>query len=253
MNTDRLFHRETAHVRGYDVTSQGIASIPAIIQMLHEAAMQHVLRLKMSAVHLAPSNLGWALHQQSLQVLSLPKLGDRLQVLTHPSGLEKLLTYRDFQLFDQDEKLLASASTSWFLMNLQRRRVVRYPDSIKTVIEPSSGFEHLPRPVSPDENPGTPLAEHTFQVLYHDLDFNGHLSNYHYAKWMLDAVPALWWSERRIVTFDIQFLAECLLNDSITITVTQINDDTVSHRMTKEGKTVALGTTKWHNSANHTI
>ena len=245
MNKELLFHRETLHVRGYDVTKNRKASIPAIIQMMHEAAMQHVMRLEVSATHLATHDLGWALHQQSLAVFQQPTLGDRLQVLTHPSGMEKLLTYRDFHLFDDKGKLLAKASTSWFLMNLRRRRIARYPDFIDAIIRPSNKLDHLPRPVAPDPGMETPTVEAGFQVRFHDLDFNGHLSNYHYAKWMLDTLPTSWLENNRLESFDIQFLAECLLDDTVRVEVWPKDADTYVHHMTKDEKSIARGTTRW--------
>ena len=245
MNTDFLLHRETLHVRGYDVTKSLETSVPAIIQMMHEAAMQHVLRLEVSANQLAPHDLGWALHQQSLEVYRLPVLGEQIKILTHPSGIEKLLTYRDFHLFDDKDQLLARASSSWFLMNLRRRRVARYPDFISTLIEPSNELAHLPRPAAPDTSLDEPTRSTKFQVHYHDLDFNGHLSNYHYAKWMLDTVPADRWETAQLRSFDIRFLAECLLDDEVTVALGQKDDNTFLHQITKGGEAIAYGASTW--------
>lgn len=245
MDHNTLLHWEPLHVRGYDVNREHKASVPAVIQMLHEAAMQHVSKLKLSANELAELDLGWVLHQQFLEVSQMPRLGDRLKVLTHPSGTHKLFTFRDFHLFDENDKPLARATTSWFLMNTKRRRIARYPAFISQVIDQSNELDHLPRVPALELSVDTPEEQEEFTVHYHDLDFNGHLSNYYYSKWMLDALPFSWWKNHTLTSFNIQFKEECFINDRLTVEIQQKENLKFAHRMIRDGREMARAVSAW--------
>ncbi len=246
MHKEALLHWESVHVRGYDVDRRQFATIPSLIQMMHEAAMQHVQRLRLSAKELTDHDLGWALYQQWTEVLRLPKLGDRLKVLTHPSGKERLFTFRDFHLYDDQENLLARATSTWFLMNIKKRRIARYPAFVDEVIVPSNDLTHLPRANKVRKELSKVDFRQTFTVRYHDLDFNGHLSNFFYARWMLDTLPFHWLDEHQLQSFNLQFIEECLLGDEIGVEVHQKSPGFFIHRMIKNGKEIAIAESQWH-------
>ena len=69
-----LFHKEWYRVRGYDVDLKKRASIPALIQMMHDAAMEHVLRIGLSAFELEAHDLGWVLVSQAYESCLITQL-----------------------------------------------------------------------------------------------------------------------------------------------------------------------------------
>ena len=244
-NEEQLIHFEQGQIKGYDVDIHQNATIPAMVMMMQEAAMQHVLRIGVSAKELVKENLGWVLHQQYFEFFRQPSLGEKLIIQTNPTGLERIFTYRDFQMEDENEKVVAQASSSWILMDIETRKMAKYPTFISEMLQPSNDFEKLPRPPRMKFKIENPDFEKTFQVGFHDLDFNGHLSNFYYFKWMLDSMPSGFLKNNQLQSLHIRFKEECYLDDEVKVLIEKVNEKTYVNVLLKNDKILAEGKTIW--------
>ena len=240
-----LYLTDKTRVRGYEIDLAQQASLPSMIRMMHESAMQHVLKLKISAKELAPMELGWVLHQQKIDIFRRPSLGENISILTHPSGKEGIMTFRDFHFYDEKEELLAQASTSWVLFHTGRRRIVRFPPFIDEWLVKANDLERLARPAR--KLPALSEADWQIkqQVRYNELDFNAHLSNYYYARWALDSLPQDWLENREIVSLNMKFQEECHLNDEVEVLAQKRDDDRIIHSLRKGERELVRAETVW--------
>lgn len=244
---DDFQHQEEFSVRAYAVNAQKQIQVPVLVQLMHETAMQHVLKLKLSVWDLEPQNLAWVLTRITIKIHQLPKLGDRIRIVTNPSGFEKIRTYRDYRVFNEAGDLLATAVSQWFLMNTQTRRLARVPTEIKELIETviSKIDDFLPR----NNDKPAPFTEvnnqRNYQVGYHDLDFNDHLNNIHYVKWLLDAIPGTYLQQHELQGLDIFYKSECALDELVSSEVNQPGELSWQHRLVKDGQEVTLAESRW--------
>ena len=212
-----------------------------------ETAMRHVLKLKLSVLELEPRGLAWVLMRQRLRIVGYPSLGASMSVLTHPSGFEKLFTYRDFHLMDENGNLLATLSTTWLLLDIKTRRMTGIPSDIREQIAPSNAFDHLPRPVSKLERFERIDHEINFRVGWQHLDFNGHMNNIFYVGWLLEAVPDEILMHHRIKEMDLIYKAESIWKDEISSRVQDMGDGSYLHQMVRlsDGKELMLARSVW--------
>jgi len=243
--SDELVHTESYRVRGYDVDLHKRAGIPAMIQMMHDAAMEHVLKLGLSAIELEPLGLGWVLVRQQLQVFAQPTLGQTVTVQTRPSGRDRAFAYRDFYLSDEVGNLLATASTTWLLMDIHTRKMARYPDFIQEWMERSQGTGFLPRPGTDFPALKNPQIEKIFEVHWHDLDFNRHLTNFYYQKWMLESTPPEIMENYRLQEYRIQFKGESFLGDTLHVLCESLEPGVFAYSVQKNGLETTLGYARW--------
>jgi medium-chain acyl-[acyl-carrier-protein] hydrolase len=243
--SNELAHVETYRVRGYDVDLHKKAGIPAIIQMMHDAAMEHVLKLGLSAVELDPLGLGWVLVRQQLQVYRQPALGATVTVETRPTGRDRAFAYRDFYLYDSEGTVLATATTTWLLMDIHTRRIARYPDFINVWLDKSQTPHFLPRPTGDFPVVKNPLVEKSFQVNWHDLDFNRHLTNFYYQKWMLETTPVEILENYRLEAYSIQFKGEGLLGDTLQVYSEALAPGVFAYSIRKDGQETTSGYARW--------
>ncbi|GAB5553947.1 MAG: thioesterase [Saprospiraceae bacterium] len=240
-------HTEFFSIRAYAVDAKKQVHVPALIQLMHETAMQHVLDLKLSVWDLEPQNLAWVLTRLQVKIHQLPSLGQKIKIVTNPSGFEKIRTFRDYRVFTEDGQLLASAVSLWFLMNTQTRRLARVPAEIRQTIEGciQTINEFLPKPDT--KPPVFPNAQYqrTFRVGYHDLDFNEHLNNIHYVKWLLDTLPASFQKQHQLQQLDLFYKMECVLDDQIQGEVGSSGGNAFHHRLLKETQEVASAQSQW--------
>ncbi len=240
-----LIHWEYSTIRGYDVDPSKTISIPGLIRLMHEAAVQQVLKLKLSALELEPRGLGWVLYRQNLKVFRRPPIGASVKVKTYPSGKEKAFTFRDYQVYDQSDRLIAQASSCWLLMDVEARKIAPYPEDIEMLLAPSNKLEHLPRPKSIRNEITSFDNELTQKVYFHHLDFNRHLNNTFFFTWMLDALDHSFLYSHDLKEWLVQIKGECFLGDQIQCRVISEESGVWLHAFLREGQVVAQGRSFW--------
>jgi medium-chain acyl-[acyl-carrier-protein] hydrolase len=231
-----LQHREFFIVRTYEIDNRKRATIPALVRLMHEAAMQNVIDLKLSVWDLEPQQISWVLMRKELHFQRLPGLGERIQVLTYPAGFERLFTYRDYRVFDEAGEQIAWSSSTWLLMNTENRRMTGLPPGILEYEPqmPDPG-RCLPRPSS-GKLPVMKTPEHQqhYQVNWFDLDFNNHLNNTLYLKWMLEALPDPLLRNGKVRKLTIHYRAESHWKDRVHAQTQQLGENRFLHRLVRE-------------------
>lgn len=73
-------HEEVYIIRTYEIDHRRQMTIPALVRLLQETAMQHVLKLKLSVWDLEPERVAWVLMRLQLEVKRLPILNERITI-----------------------------------------------------------------------------------------------------------------------------------------------------------------------------
>lgn len=241
-----LSYTGTFDIRTYEIDRHKRLMIPALVQLMQEAAMQNVLKLKLSVWDLEPHDLSWVLMRKKMLVHRLPMLGESIKIVTYPAGFEKIFTHRDFKIYDAEDNLIATVATTWLLIDTKQRKMTRIPDFILKYNMPHQPY-WLERPPSKLTKFGELTNSQSFVVNWHDLDFNGHLNNTYYLQWMLEALPSVVLQKHQLMEMNIQYRMECYWKDVVTSEVQQVSDTTFRHRLvrTKDGKELAIGESVW--------
>ncbi|MDX1941183.1 MAG: thioesterase [Saprospiraceae bacterium] len=244
----KLGYEEHFTIRTYEVDNRKKATPITLIRLMQEAAMQNVLKLKLSVWDLEPHGISWVLMRLYLRINRLPNLNEKILIQTYPAGFEKVLTHRDYKVFDANGELLAYSSSTWLLMDTNTRRMTRIPDFImryQQYIPPEN--ECLPRP-----SDRLPKFEHIdrskkYEVNWHDLDFNMHLNNTLYIQWMLEAVEDQVLQYGYLSELDIIFHLEGLWKEIIKSELQKIDNQSFLHRLSRasDDKELATMQTKW--------
>ncbi|MEL6135778.1 MAG: hypothetical protein AAFR59_20665, partial [Bacteroidota bacterium] len=82
----------------------------------------------------------------------------------------------------------------------------------------------------------------TFKVRYHDLDFNDHLNNNVYIRWLLDAIHEDWWRTHRLRGLQMKFLEEGKWGEEIGV---RLDTNAEWFRLEKQGSAMAEGKLLW--------
>lgn len=197
------------NVHTYDIDAQKRMTLPALVRLMHEAAMQNVIRIKVSLWDLEPLHISWVLMRKTIELKRLPYLGEKLRIVTYPAGFERKFTYRDYYILDEREEPIISASSTWVLMDTRSRKLHSIPTFLTDWQEVQPPIDCcLPRPAF--RLPVMQQAEQSryFRIGYHNLDFNRHLSNVLYLEWMLETLPIAVLAERQPTRVDIHFKLE---------------------------------------------
>ena len=148
---------------------------------------------------------------------------------TWHKGLERLFFLRDFVMTDSEGKVRVKATSSWLVLNLDTRRLVRDPNLID---EGKTCTEHvLEKPadkvVFPKDVEAVKVMEHV--VAYSDIDMNGHTNNAMYMQWAMDAVDLEISTNRDVREMTINFNHETKAMDVVSIYKAIVENETGRH------------------------
>jgi len=124
------------------------------------------------------------------------------------------------------DKEIGTASSSWMIIDLARRRPLPIPEFMDKLQNPERGrtlddpFNSLPVIEDADA-----AHSRTFFVRMADLDMNQHVNSVHYVSWALETVPAPIWQTAVIRDVEINYRSECRYGD-VVVSLSQIKNET---------------------------
>ena len=233
-------------IRTSEVNRLRQATPTALIHLMQEAALENVLELKVSAWDLAKEHISWVLMRKHLDLYRLPELGETITIRTHPAGFERVFTYRDYEVRDAAGEVIASSSSTWLLMNTQRRSLARIPKAIveRGQFDTSDCLPHakakLPKLTQVD-------IEQQFRVNWHDMDFNEHLNNVRYMQWLFETVPGYTSLEQQLQSLNIIYQSECRWKDVVQVSTQILEQGHCLHQLVRQsdGEMIAQAETFW--------
>ncbi|MBR2163000.1 MAG: hypothetical protein IJ954_03880 [Bacteroidales bacterium] len=200
-----------------------------------EAAGNHAVYLGFGYDDLIASNTAWILSRVHVVFPDIPKWREGITLTTWHKGLNRLFFLRDFILTDKEGRERVKATTSWLVLNLETRRLVRDPKLVETdtvcsenALEAPAEKVQMPKDVEPEL-----VMKHA--VAYSDIDMNAHANNAMYMQWAMDAVDYEIASTRAVKEFTINFNHETRQGDEVEIFKAKVEDGDVL-RIYVEGK-----------------
>lgn len=166
-------------VRFAEVDRDQLMVLPALLQLLQEAAIRHADLYGVGAQGLAERGTSWVLNRLAVQIDRFPRRDEALRVETWSTGVRGFRGYREFRLFAGEELLLAGSSL-WLWIDLRTRMLTRVPAELEARF-PIGGTGQPPHKPELERlrfappaatAPVTPVS-----VRFSDCDANDHVNN----------------------------------------------------------------------------
>lgn len=229
----------THTIATHDVDRHRRATLPALVNYLNDAAMQNVLRLKLSVWDMAPRGISWVLLKHKFSVRRMPHLGEAIRIMTYPAGFQRSFTYRDYRVFDHEGNEIVSCASQWLLLDLSTRNLTRIPEDILAhMAAMPAPADCLPRDFAKIAPPSDYRPVHRHTIRYFDLDWNEHLNNGIFIRWLLETVDPQILADRPIESLEIHYKKEARLGNSLHSEISENGEDRF-HRLIFEDGTVA--------------
>jgi acyl-ACP thioesterase len=205
------------HIPCYNTDMSWRLKPAAFMDLAQEAANQHATILGFGYDDLIASKTAWVLSRMRVVFVDTPKWREEMKFQTWHRGLERLFFLRDFIMTDKDGKTRVKATTSWLVLNLENRRLLRDPNLLDEGTRcPDSVLDRpADKVVMPKDADSQLVGEH--KVAYSDLDMNGHANNAMYMQWAMDAVNYEISATRAVKEFTINFNHEVKPQETVSI------------------------------------
>ncbi|GAB4317736.1 MAG: thioesterase [Candidatus Sumerlaeia bacterium] len=191
-------------------------TVPALCNYFQEAASCHAFELGLDVQRLiADHRITWVLSRFHMQVYRRPAWRERVCVETWPSDYSRLLARREFRLLNDRGDLLAAATSSWVLIDLERRRPIRLPRYvIEKLPPPAERAMEEPTGSVPGAKTGG-AGRREFSVRFSDLDINRHVNHVAYISWAVETTPVELQRQGELRELSAEFLDEAHLGESV--------------------------------------
>ena len=212
-------------IKSYDVDLNKKLKLSRLFHCFQEAAYQHASVLNLGYQDLIKDNLFWVLARLKVNFVRLPEWNEKVKIKTWPKAAHRLFAYRDFQIFDEQQKNIIQATSSWLVVNVDTKRPVRINrnlDNFKPEIEENALDTKLKKIQIPDNISRSEQRT----VKYSDIDLNNHVNNAIYLDWLTDSLGIKIFEKHSIKSIAVNFQKETGYNDNITIFKTR-NDDRI--------------------------
>ena len=187
------------------------------MDLAQEAAGLHAVYLGFGYDDLIKKQTAWILSRVNVKFIDTPLWGEDMTLTTWHKGFNRLFFLRDFVMTDKEGRERVKATTSWLVLDLKTRSMVRDPQLMEdgtvcseNAIEAPADKIRMPRNVEAEA-----VYEHV--VGYSDVDMLGHANNAMYMQWAMDAVDYEITSARPVKEYTINFNREIKAGEKVTL------------------------------------
>ena len=205
---------DTLVVKCYEVDSAKRLKPAAFMDMAQEMAYQAAAAMHFGYDELIAKGMAWVLSRMHFRFLEAPGWGDGLLIRTWHRGAFGPFFVRDFEVLGNGGRRVAEATSSWVVIDVSSRRMVR-PEEVLPKddsschdfgIETPAGKVTMPRGAEPE-------FVMTHKVAYSDIDLVGHANNARYVAWAMDCMDG----DPKVDEVEIVFHHESVAGDEIRL------------------------------------
>lgn len=237
-----MIYKEKFKVGLKDVWKGKEVSNIAILEYLENVAAYHSDRVGYGIETSEKTHLSWILLDWKVKVIKRPEYGQVLDIHTWSRYIAKCYAYRDFEVYDEKNKLCVIASSKWLLINNQTGKIEKVQqemaDRYESEIEKSVFQEKEIEKIKAPENYKSSII---YEVKRKDIDVIGHMHNLYYLDIAYEILPEEVYNQRPFDEIRIMYKKEIKLGDTVIckytyecgkhIVVIQSEDEQILHAM----------------------
>jgi acyl-ACP thioesterase len=222
----------------------GHFSMIHICESVLDSASHHATQLGIGLEEVKTSNNAWVLTRMLIQVEEYPTIFDQLKIETWVDDVNLSFSVRKFNFYNKENRIIASASTTWMLIDLNTRRPRALdPEQFKEwITKDKECLTGLPDKVESFDHH---LKPYSFKVKYSDLDIQKHVNSGKYIEWVMDTFSHQQFTSYRPYLLQINYLAECVFDDPINIYTSEKSPGYFISDVNKNGKPVCRAAITW--------
>lgn len=186
------FLTQTQIVPHHACSADALLKLNCMLDYFQDIAACHADLLGIGMKDMLALHQLWVLSRLRIRFKRCPSLGEKLTVMTYPTGLNRLFATRQYQLIAENGDRLVEATSFWIVIDDAKFRPVKpfkmLADFAGRNLEKPRFFPELDKIAEPGNAPETLLE---YQVLQSNIDLNRHLNNAFYGSYIVDTLGKL--------------------------------------------------------------
>ena len=207
-------HKQNLTTKSYFINRFGKLSTSYLFYQMQDIAWEHASILGFGYEHLKKDQQFWVLSRLLVKIDRRPEWGEDFILETWSRGTDGFFGYRDFNFVDKSGKNIIQATSSWLVLDLESKRIVRlsefsnFPKYEESVF--GTNAEKVKSPKTEENLEFTP-------VLFNEIDINQHFNSGRYLERIIDSYSFDFHEKYELAEFEINFMKEGLPNDKLAV------------------------------------
>ena len=189
----------------------------SFLSFLEDSGGLHSEKTGFGINEIRKTNLSWLLIGWKLKVISRPTFGTNLKVRTWGRDFSKINTFRDFEVYDDNNNLIAIATSKWILFDTEKNKITKITPELIEKYTPENKSVFDENEINFSINDENEQISNTFNytVSRSDIDINNHMHNLNYLDLAYEALPEDIYKHIDLKNIEIIYKKECYLNDKL--------------------------------------
>lgn len=203
-------------IRSYESDRNNNLRLITLMNIFQDMADINAEQIGLGLQYCLSKGLAWVGSNYEIAIERLPKIHEKIKVVTWPALEKKIAAVRDFEVYGEDGQRIIAASSQWVLIDFTRKRPVSLRDNLPEyeVVEARA----LPTEFTDKIGEVCRIDEETkFRVRFDDIDFYKHVNNGVYALWASEAVDPEFRLNHTPKRIEINFRKEGLVGEKILV------------------------------------
>ena len=157
-----------------DVGKNNKATNKAMLKYLENIACKHSDEVGYGINTIEQTGVVWILLDWKFNVIERPIYGQTIKVKTWSRKMEKCYAYRDFEVYDENEKIIAKATTKWVLLDANTKKIIRIPEEFPLKYKQETERHAFEEEIDKLHEPENEEASMQLKTRRTDIDINNH-------------------------------------------------------------------------------
>lgn len=205
---------EKCRVNITNINANSVISNIGMINILESVACHHSDEVGYGVNDISRTHLSWILLAWKVKILQRVKYGTTLTIRTWAKPSYKFYTYRDFEVLDEDGKVVCIATSKWTLVNTLKEGIEKISDNM------IGDYGPVDRNVFENPNidkllePASFSSEFIYKTQRKDIDVNHHMHNLNYLSLAYEALPMDVYESEECNNIEIMYKKGITLEDT---------------------------------------
>ena len=206
-----------------DITPRKEMKNTALLRILENAAGIHSEIAGYGITDMNKTRRSWVIINWKIEVLSRPLINDKLNVKTWIRMVDKYHSFRDFQVTNQYNDIVAIGTTKWIFIDIDKEKLTQIPQEVSNQYQPELGFsifkckdesEEIDKLREPENL--EVLNESKVKITRSMIDINKHLHNVFYLDIAKETFPEEIAFANEFNNFEIMYKKEIKYGETVT-------------------------------------
>ena len=188
-----------------------------ILRLMQEVAGIRSGMLGYGVNDVKKTGLAWIILYWKLKVFYRPRTNTKLTIKTWTRSENPLFSYRDFEVYDDNNTLIAIATSKWVLFDINKKSITKITGDVKKKYACIDKFAFTEKLNEKLKEPESSEFIMNYTIQRRDIDTNHHVNNLCYLDYAYEALPEDVYLNMNFSNIEIMYKHEAKLNDTISL------------------------------------